>query len=247
VVLADLPRNKVFSSDYDPRTDARPSDLEWAGRLGAERARGKSIIGYFPTWRGNGNDLFLGATTAGEIRELAEYLESRDFVLATKWHTCSFDAYRHQGASRTAGRIDADLSGLPNVVSLPFELDLNTILPECDVLVTDYSSVLFDFALSDRPQIFVAYDLEQYEASVGFFHDYASLVPGQVVRDVKGLVAELEALRRAPADYEALASRKRASLRAEFFEVSESSPRIAAYMEAIDAAGMPRRLAGQRG
>lgn len=247
VVLADLPRNKVFSADYDPTTDAKASDLEWVDRLRSERARGKAIIGYFPTWRGNGNDLFLGARTAEEIRRLDDYLESSNLVLATKWHTCSFDEYKHQGASRTAGQIDSDLSNLANVLSLPFELDLNTILPECDVLATDYSSVLFDFALSDRPQIFVPYDLEQYESAVGFFHDYASLVPGRVVRDVTGLIAELEAFKQSPANYRALSAGKRALLRAEFFEVSASSPLIAAYMMAVEAAGGPHPLADRHG
>ena len=156
-------------------------------------------------------------------------------MLATKWHTCSFKEYRHHGESRTAAQIDAKLSTVPQVVTLPFELDLNTILPQCDVLVTDYSSVFFDFALSDRPQIFLPYDLEEYEASMGFFYEYRSMVPGRIVRDIDGLIDELESFRIDSDAYRSADAAKRATVRSEFFETSESSPRIVAYMRDVDA------------
>jgi CDP-glycerol glycerophosphotransferase (TagB/SpsB family) len=236
VVIAGLPRNRVFSAGYDHGEETRESDRRWVDRLEATRQAGRQVVGYFPTWRGSGKDLFLGATDDGALAGLDAFLESRSMVLATKWHTCSFKEYRHAGVSATAEGIDAALSQCRNILSLPFDVDLNSVLPQCDLLVTDYSSVLFDYALIDRPQIFVPYDLEEYASSVGFFHDYRELVPGPIVDGIPGLLEELDAFRNAPDEYRARDAGKRARMRSSFFEVAESSPRIAAYMASVEAA-----------
>ena len=47
-----------------------------------------------------------------------------------------------------------------------------------DVLITDYSSIYFDYMLLERPMIFLPYDLEEYEKTVGFTMDYNEYTPG---------------------------------------------------------------------
>src|SRR5699024_4173809 len=66
--------------------------------------------------------------------------------------------------------------------------DIHLLLVVTDVLVTDYSSIPFEFSLLDRPMVFFAYDLEEYEDARGFWEDYESLVPGPVVRDTESIV-----------------------------------------------------------
>ena len=55
-----------------------------------------------------------------------------------------------------------------------------------DVLVTDYSSAIYEFALLDRPMVFFAPDYEAYERERGFYFDYRTGVPGPDLRDDRG-------------------------------------------------------------
>ncbi|WP_245634535.1 CDP-glycerol glycerophosphotransferase family protein [Janibacter limosus] len=59
--------------------------------------------------------------------------------------------------------------------------DIQELYLISDVLVTDYSSVFFDFALLERPMVFHAYDLDKYRDQLrGFYLDYPSEVPGPI-------------------------------------------------------------------
>lgn len=60
---------------------------------------------------------------------------------------------------------------------------VTTLLAVADCLVTDYSSIVFEYALLERPVYFYAYDLEMFEREGrSFYEDYESFVPGPVVR-----------------------------------------------------------------
>lgn len=84
--------------------------------------------------------------------------------------------------SLVAGRlqIPADLRHV--VLDVSRYPDIQPLYLAADCLVTDYSSVFFDYSLLRRPMIFFAYDLEIYrDALRGFYLDYESTVPGPVV------------------------------------------------------------------
>ena len=55
-----------------------------------------------------------------------------------------------------------------------------------DVLVTDYSSAIYEFSLLDRPMVFFAPDHDAYEKERGFYFDYRTGVPGTDLRDHGG-------------------------------------------------------------
>ena len=61
---------------------------------------------------------------------------------------------------------------------------VTTLLRVADCLITDYSSIVFEYALMHKPVLFYAYDLEQFETEGrNFYEDYVSTVPGPVCRD----------------------------------------------------------------
>jgi CDP-ribitol ribitolphosphotransferase len=62
-----------------------------------------------------------------------------------------------------------------------------------DVLVTDYSSAIFEFSLLERPMAFLAPDLAAYEKERGFYVDYRSWVPGPVFERTEPLASWLRA------------------------------------------------------
>ncbi len=59
---------------------------------------------------------------------------------------------------------------------------LNTLLICCDILITDYSSIIYEYAIMKKPMIFYSYDLPEFEKSGrGFYENYKTAVPGPVV------------------------------------------------------------------
>ncbi|MEO5709724.1 MAG: CDP-glycerol glycerophosphotransferase family protein [Nocardioidaceae bacterium] len=87
----------------------------------------------------------------------------------------------------------------PGVVDVSLYRDVNELYLAADVLVTDYSSVMFDFALTGRPIVFYAYDLDRFRDEIrGFYFDLLPQAPGPVVRTEDELVDALLHLDPAP-------------------------------------------------
>jgi CDP-glycerol glycerophosphotransferase len=63
-----------------------------------------------------------------------------------------------------------------------------------DVLVTDYSSSMFDFSVTGKPMIFLAPDFDEYVANRGFYFDFEKLAPGPILRDSSFLRKALESI-----------------------------------------------------
>lgn len=81
-------------------------------------------------------------------------------------------------------------SSVVDVSSYP---DVQKLFLASDALVTDYSSVFFDYSLLERPIIFFAYDLDRYEENIrGFYLDYQTL-PGPIVKSQADLFEAIHA------------------------------------------------------
>jgi len=87
------------------------------------------------------------------------------------------------------------------IVDLSTYPEFNHLLLLCDVLITDYSSAIFDYALLHRPVIFFVPDLDTYADIRGFYYPFEEYTYGPVVRDMDGLI---EALRSAVVDEDRL-------------------------------------------
>lgn len=66
--------------------------------------------------------------------------------------------------------------------------DINELLLISDYLITDYSSVLYEYALLKKPIILFAYDLEDYAANRGLWNQYEHAVPGPVVQSTEEII-----------------------------------------------------------
>ncbi len=78
------------------------------------------------------------------------------------------------------------------------KVDVNDLLFVVDLLITDYSSIVFEFSTLGRPMLFYAYDLDEYIAERDFYVPFEAFVPGRIVRTSDAL---LDAIRRQ--DFEA--------------------------------------------
>ncbi|MBT2572899.1 CDP-glycerol glycerophosphotransferase family protein [Bacillus sp. ISL-51] len=68
------------------------------------------------------------------------------------------------------------------------DLHLHGLLKAADILITDYSSVPFEFAILNKPILFFTYDLEEYDRKRGLIDHYETVIPGKACRDSESLL-----------------------------------------------------------
>lgn len=153
-----IPRTDSLFHDVDRRSD----DLR--RRYGL--ADGRRVILYAPTFRGDRvTDASDGVTI--DLPRLARDLAT-DHVLLLKLHPFV----------RSRIRIGPELSSF--VVDASDHPDINELMLVSDLLVTDYSSAIFEFALLGRPIVFFAPDRAAYERERGFYLDLDRDLPGPI-------------------------------------------------------------------
>ena len=77
-------------------------------------------------------------------------------------------------------------------IDLTDRYDVNDLLFVSSVLITDYSSVVYEASILNLPMLFYAFDLESYCKERDFYCDYASFVPGRIVRTMEELTHALQ-------------------------------------------------------
>ena len=85
-----------------------------------------------------------------------------------------------------------DLTEYNNVIDMSSYPEINDILLISDQLITDYSSIVFEYSLLERPMIFYAHDRDTYIKERDFYYEYESLVPGPIVDNTKDLIEALQ-------------------------------------------------------
>jgi CDP-glycerol glycerophosphotransferase len=170
------PRNDVLRH---PGREAHAAEIRRSLGIPA----GKRVVLYAPTWR---DDAFQ---QGGRYRfELELDLDAvarelgRDHVVLLRTHFNVRDPLRESS-------VDA---GLLDVTRYPDIADLYLI---SDVLITDYSSAMFDFAVTDRPMLFFTYDLENYRDQLrGFYFDFEAEAPGPLLRSTADVIDALRGI-----------------------------------------------------
>ncbi len=179
------------------------------------------VVLYAPTWR----DDALDQPDPLDPTALAERLGPDWTVLA-------------RGHARTLGlRAEVAADRVLDVTAYP---DVSDLLALADVLVTDYSSVMFDFSATGRPMVFHVADAERYEAEVrGFAWDLSERAPGPLVRTTEE-VADAVAVADEP-DERARWSTRYAQWRADFNPLDDghASERVVARL--LELGALPRR------
>lgn len=85
-----------------------------------------------------------------------------------------------------------NIQGFEDNVKLCVDEDINDLYLISDLLITDYSSVMFDYAILNRPMLFYPYDLAHYQGDIrGFYFDY-NKVPGPIVTNEQDFLAKLD-------------------------------------------------------
>lgn len=169
---------KVLETGY-PRNDrltthSAEDRLAIRSKLGVTDS--KTILAlYAPTWRD------YQRTVTGSW-EMVSYLEPEmvfpeGVQVMFRGHTNT----NRSASGKVAGNA-LDVTGYPDITELYIA---------ADVLITDYSSVMFDYTITGKPVLFLAPDIERYRAERGFYFDFENEAPGPILKSAGEVVETL--------------------------------------------------------
>jgi CDP-glycerol glycerophosphotransferase len=139
-----------------------------------------SVILYGPTWRDGERD--PGVPSSEEWRLIDEYLAATNRVLVLRPHPHGIGDY---GAGpRLSDRI--------RMLAAADQNDVTPVLPAVELLITDYSSIAYDFALTSRPIAYLAPDVERYTATRGLYEPYEEFSAGTELGSWTELIGMLD-------------------------------------------------------
>ena len=141
------------------------------------QAAGRKVILYAPTFRGR----VLQAESPDEM-DLPEMMQQLgdDYVILMK----------HHPFVKERPVIDERCSQF--AFDVTDEMEIEELLCTADICISDYSSLIFEYSLFQKPMIFFAYDLDEYFDHRGFYYDYDEMTPGPIVKDPHELIRAIK-------------------------------------------------------
>lgn len=174
IIETGYPRNDLF---YDEDRSEKIVNIK--NRLNIPED--KKIVLYAPTFRDSEkqNNKFI-VDFQLDLEKMQEKLGD-DYILLVRLHVIVENNLI----------INEDLTDFViNVSNYP---DMQELLLISDVLITDYSSSMFDFANTKKPMLFYVYDFEEYRDDIrGFYIDFEAEAPGPMLRDTEAIIKSLE-------------------------------------------------------
>lgn len=170
---------EILESGY-PRIDRTLNSdpakvLAALAKDGVKLEPGKPILLYTPTWKGT--DVNSASDDIAQIIKEVQTITAKfhdQYNVLVKVHPFAYENIKN----------DPQVAG--QLVSNYF--DPNELLAVVDVLITDYSSIFFDFMVTDKPIIFYAWDKDLYDYSRGMYFDQDEL-PGPTAENITQLLA----------------------------------------------------------
>jgi CDP-glycerol glycerophosphotransferase len=178
VVVTGDPRDDVLSRGS--AEERRSLALGVLARALGVRLDGSRVLLYAPTWRDGEPD--PAVPTAAEWKRMGGWLRSTGSMLVVRPHPNGVGDY-------AAGIASSD-----RIELLPSQRqsDLTPILAAVDMVITDYSSVAFDYSLTGGPIFFIAPDEESYTDTRGLYEPYREFSGGREVRTWSDVLDQLD-------------------------------------------------------
>jgi CDP-ribitol ribitolphosphotransferase len=176
IVSLGVPRTDIFfdeeyKKEIIPKVKAAFPQIENADE----------VIMYAPTFRGINARYAYFPMDMIDFDGFGEYLEKHNSVMLIKMHPFVREP------------LPIPEKYKDRIIDASSYREINNMLFVTDLLITDYSSVIYEFSLFNKPMLFYAFDRMKYEADRGFYEPYAKMVPGKIVRTSEDLIASLEA------------------------------------------------------
>ncbi|MFD1161315.1 MULTISPECIES: CDP-glycerol glycerophosphotransferase family protein [Hwangdonia] len=173
IVLSQQPRTFCFEETFELSETFFPEKK----MLLELRSKYKCIISWLPTQRKQFNKTIIDVIKDSglNMKKMDAFCRKTNSIFVIKAHFLDFDLLK--GITK----------GFNNILIYP-NSDPYPLLKFTDVLITDYSSVFFDFLLLDRPIIFMCHDLEEYTNKAQFYYDFETLEIGPICRSWKSTI-----------------------------------------------------------
>ena len=170
VIPVGLPRaDFFFDEEAVNQTKSKIYDLYPA-------LKDRKVILYAPTFRGFGKKR-AKFKMEFDFNRIAKEI-SDEYIIALKLHP-----------SVKSSDIEIDPEVAHKVVDISAYSDANDVLTLTDLLITDYSSIIFDYSLLNKPMLFYAYDLDEYRYDRDFYYEYESFVPGPIAKTNEEIIS----------------------------------------------------------
>ena len=154
-----------------PRNDILTTADDGSTRAALGIRPDERVLLYAPTWRDDRSVMV-------DFVDPAALAAATDAVVLVRGHSRTLLPGRDAEGPRVV-----DVTGFP---------DTSRLLLAADALITDYSSVMFDFSVTGKPMYFLVPDIEHYRGELrGFYFDLIAHAPGPVVRSEEELVRAL--------------------------------------------------------
>lgn len=138
---------------------------------------GRKIILYAPTFRGK----VIEASSPDKLNiEMMRARLGDEYVLLIKRHPF---VKKQASIPETCKDFAFDISD---------KLEIDHLLCAADICISDYSSLIYEYSLLERPMIFFAFDLDEYFDYRGFYYDYDELTPGPVLKTTENIISHIE-------------------------------------------------------
>ena len=178
-------KEKVFISGYPrnfkPIFESSPefvsnTEKEILKNLNNFKEEGYKLIGYFPTFRDTTKTIIFGTEEKELISSFLNKCEKNKIKIISKFHSAEKNTHLQ------------NLQNHPSFLNLPADTDIYSYLDLIDIVITDYSSIGFDFLMWDRPVILFPYDLDYYKNhDRKLIFDYEKFTPGPKVYTIEDL------------------------------------------------------------
>ena len=176
--LDELFEGKIIEEGY-PRNDRllnanRDDVINMLSSYGIIVDSKKEIILYAPTWKGNDYNKpeINPEEFTGIKKSLEQIIDTNRYQILIKPHQVVYQTLKKQGR-------------LPDMM-IPAEIDTNELLSITDLLISDYSSIFYDFLASGKPVLFYIEDLEKYQNERGLYLQPSEL-PGPAFTTLQDL------------------------------------------------------------
>jgi CDP-glycerol glycerophosphotransferase len=173
------PRNDILSGST-PEMDrlfALNTDLEALATIREFRKQGGRVVMYAPTFRATYPPKYFSDTLS--LTKLSHYATDNKLVFLIKLHPLMM------------GMLPSQV--LTGIIVADADSDAYPLMREVDILITDYSSICYDYLLLDRPIVFYPFDYDAYITDAqNLMFDYDSMTPGPKARTMTALLTELD-------------------------------------------------------
>ena len=148
--------------------------------------KGKKVILFAPTWRGQ----YYAKNTVKETLDYYWKIKeniSDDYVIVVKFHTMVYPYLDKEAWT----------------LSVPQDIDTNELLAVTDLLITDYSGILFDYLITGNPMIFFTPDRQEYAAAKSGFYLDLNELPGPICDTIEEVIDKINGIEEVQQQYAA--------------------------------------------